>query len=526
MRLFTKLLSLLAMVVLSSSLFAQQLELQVKDIKAKEFPTYSGNLIVRNPAGIDTDKLIFTEGDSIIKANVEKGSPTENIYNGKEVLFLVLNHQAYDSRTRWYQSVITTAIENGCIKEGDSYAIQSFDCNRPEYNSEEKQLLFPKTAEFTNDANALSDQVNQIDLNKRRFISNCQKNSDIYGAIYEALEEFNKRAKADGKVRSIVVFSDDFSLVREIKEQGIIQRSKDYDIPIYGITYYQNINRKYGVEAICDGSYGHYYLDKSNNINEASNQLISYCDNMEQRASGYTYPFTFDSPFSQDGSSHGVQVAYNKEITGFKYDSPSMNIMEWVSANPLLAIGILVLVIFLIILIMYLRKKKKKREEEQEAQRQAEIKRMEAEQEAASLRAAQQDEEIKRMKDAERQKEELARQERIKKEKEAENALKLEQMLTKGNLPWFTFTYQGQTGSFEVNYPEFTVGREEENNYRINLPIVSRKHFQITFNDGKYTITDLQSSNGTVVNGVKITSTEIKHGDIISIGDVDLTFHI
>jgi len=386
--------------------------------------------------------------------------------------------------------------------------------------------LFPQKPVFTGDADALIEQVDQIDLKKRRFLSNCQKNSDIYGALYEALEEFNALPKTEGKARSIVLFADDFSLVREVKEQGIIQRAKDYDIPIYGLTFYQNINRKYGVRAICEGTYGGYYLDNTNNLSNASNQLMLFCDSMEQRASGFTYPFTFDSPFDKDGASHGVQVAYNKEVTGFKYESPSMNLIEWITANPLLGVGIIVLIILFIVLIVVLRKKKRKKEEEKEAQRLSELKRMESEQEAASLRAAKQEEEIKRMKDAERQKEEQARQERIAKEKEEENEAKLEQMLTKGNLPWFTFTYQGQTGSFEINHPEFTVGREEENNYRINLPIVSRKHFKITFDNEKYTITDLQSSNGTVVNGMKITSTEIKHGDVVSIGDVDLTFHI
>jgi len=104
--------------------------------------------------------------------------------------------------------------------------------------------------------------------------------------------------------------------------------------------------------------------------------------------------------------------------------------------------------------------------------------------------------------------------------------VKLELMSAKGSLPWLSFEYQGQTGNFEINAPEFIVGREENNNYRINLPIVSRQHFKIEFEAGGYKLTDLESSNGTVINGKRVTTGVIKHGDVISIGDVHLTFHV
>ena len=64
---------------------AQLLELQVENVKRDSFPKYTGELVVRNPAGIDLDKISFFEGDSVIDINFEAGSQSESKYSGKEV---------------------------------------------------------------------------------------------------------------------------------------------------------------------------------------------------------------------------------------------------------------------------------------------------------------------------------------------------------------------------------------------------------------------------------------------------------
>ena len=63
-------------------------------------------------------------------------------------------------------------------------------------------------------------------------------------------------------------------------------------------------------------------------------------------------------------------------------------------------------------------------------------------------------------------------------------------------------------------------------NYTINHQTVSRNHFVVSYENGSYTIQDLGSSNGTFVNGIKITQAKLKHGDVIGAGKILLTFHI
>jgi pSer/pThr/pTyr-binding forkhead associated (FHA) protein len=55
---------------------------------------------------------------------------------------------------------------------------------------------------------------------------------------------------------------------------------------------------------------------------------------------------------------------------------------------------------------------------------------------------------------------------------------------------------------------------------------ISRKHFEISLENGKYYILDVGSTNGTNLNGTKLTGkTELKGGDSIELGGVvTLTF--
>ena len=63
------------------------------------------------------------------------------------------------------------------------------------------------------------------------------------------------------------------------------------------------------------------------------------------------------------------------------------------------------------------------------------------------------------------------------------------------------------------------IGRVEDADICLDSPTVSRKHAEIRFdNRNGIFIKDLNSSNGTYVNGKKITETDLQEGDIFSIG--------
>ena len=63
-----------------------------------------------------------------------------------------------------------------------------------------------------------------------------------------------------------------------------------------------------------------------------------------------------------------------------------------------------------------------------------------------------------------------------------------------------------------------TIGREEGNTIQLNDERVSRFHVKIQEDTGKLVLTDLESTNGTKVNGEDVQLRILKYGDLIGIG--------
>jgi len=504
-------------------LYAQNNELSVKNIQSETFPSYTGELRVRNPEGIKKDRVKFFTGDSLLTVDIKDGKPAPNIAKSKVVLFVVLNNPAHKDRTRWYKSVIENAMNNGMMKDGDQFAVVSFDCPRPEYG-DSRHLLYPESLVFVKSDGEIVNQLNEININQKRH-SVCGSRGDIYGAIYESLDQLNQ---FDSELpKSIVILADDWSLTKQTKEQQIQKRSKDYNIPVYAITYDQNTSTgNWGVKSICQEAYGKYFIDKMNNLESAVQVLLDYGDEMIPRASGMVYNFSFDTDMPKSSERQTVKIQYDGFITAFQYTVPTMTALEWVSNNPLTTGGVTLVFILLIILIVVLIKQRNRKAAEEKEQHEEELRKVEEQQRQSDSVVAEQEKAIAQIKATEQQKEADAQSEKARVAADEENNLKLQQMSGRGNLPWMTYKLGGTKGRFEINHSKFIVGRDEDVVYRINHQLVSRKHFEIVFENGVYTLTDLGSSNGTLVNGSSITSSVIKHGDVISIGDIHLTFHV
>lgn len=69
-----------------------------------------------------------------------------------------------------------------------------------------------------------------------------------------------------------------------------------------------------------------------------------------------------------------------------------------------------------------------------------------------------------------------------------------------------------------------TIGREEGNSVQLNDERVSRFHLKIQDDQGKVVLTDLQSTNGTKVNGETVQQWVLRPGHVISLGRTLLVF--
>ena len=78
--------------------------------------------------------------------------------------------------------------------------------------------------------------------------------------------------------------------------------------------------------------------------------------------------------------------------------------------------------------------------------------------------------------------------------------------------------------SFELSGRELTVGRLEDNNIQIEHASVSGHHGVFTLDDQDYILKDLDSTNGSRVNGEKVASQKLRRNDIVRLGNIELLY--
>lgn len=69
-----------------------------------------------------------------------------------------------------------------------------------------------------------------------------------------------------------------------------------------------------------------------------------------------------------------------------------------------------------------------------------------------------------------------------------------------------------------------TIGREEGNSIQLNDERVSRFHLRIQYDQGQLVLTDLESTNGTKINGEEAHLRILRHGDVVSVGRSTLLY--
>ena len=91
-------------------------------------------------------------------------------------------------------------------------------------------------------------------------------------------------------------------------------------------------------------------------------------------------------------------------------------------------------------------------------------------------------------------------------------------MILRYNLP------NGEEKKFKIEKDKITIGR----GFNVDLTIVdklaSRLHCSIEYKNGIWHIHDMNSRNGTYLNGEKIKSAELVPGDRLTIGDTNFIF--
>lgn len=66
-----------------------------------------------------------------------------------------------------------------------------------------------------------------------------------------------------------------------------------------------------------------------------------------------------------------------------------------------------------------------------------------------------------------------------------------------------------------------TVGRAPRADFVVDAPLVSRLHCRLTLQSDGLLVEDLESTNGTYVNGERVTKLVMRNGDALRVGRVE-----
>jgi len=85
---------------------------------------------------------------------------------------------------------------------------------------------------------------------------------------------------------------------------------------------------------------------------------------------------------------------------------------------------------------------------------------------------------------------------------------------------------QGTRYSIEIDDQETTIGRSVGCDIRLDDSEVSRRHVRIRLAESRFSVQDLNSANGTRLNGRFIETAPLNHGDALRIGTTLLSFQL
>lgn len=68
------------------------------------------------------------------------------------------------------------------------------------------------------------------------------------------------------------------------------------------------------------------------------------------------------------------------------------------------------------------------------------------------------------------------------------------------------------------------VGRSRSADFSIDSPELSRQHVEVLRDGKSFKVVDLQSRNGIFLDGVRVHSVVLRHGDVVQLGNISFLF--
>ena len=87
-------------------------------------------------------------------------------------------------------------------------------------------------------------------------------------------------------------------------------------------------------------------------------------------------------------------------------------------------------------------------------------------------------------------------------------------------------TDEGRPVQFDLTGAVISIGRGSDNDLILDDPQVSRNHCQLKMQYGAWSLIDTGSTNGSYVNGQRVSEIALGPGDVIELGGTRIEFHV
>ncbi|MBR5640276.1 MAG: FHA domain-containing protein [Muribaculaceae bacterium] len=486
----------------------------IRDFNTNDFPNVSFKVHTTSAEKLTKDnvrvmeegvKVPVTKIDSLTKTAVKKS----NVlflwdYRGEKGMYFTLDMLIY---------LFENMPKNEALKA--TVAV----LNR---NTEEK--YFALTNSFTSDFQKICDQVQEVG---ERELKNNDSNSDILWGLMKSFELF--KSVPDNEAKAIVLITTGkYDSSSRYGVQTVVKEAKMHNIFIYVVNIDDVDSSTNLGESLSEMTNGQAITSSGviqpiNNKTYSENEIITkWLNELPRRWGGTDYQITFTSHYDRAGESKQVSVEIDGERINSIYNVPGKTFGLWVKTH--IVLFSILLFVFLTSLglgiFFFIRHRRDVAAEKQEEEERLdnERKMLKTEQETLRRRIDNADSE-RRQKQAQKLSGEMEA-------KRQEQLNTINQLMMSKNIRARLLIFS-MTGHQEatITRAETTIGTAEDNDIVIEDPTVSRQHAKLYYNGEAFGIKDLCSTNGLVMNGIKVEDIKMRNGDTIKLGNTVLKIY-
>lgn len=486
-----KFLSFFTLILLLASVNAQSISIGITD--TAQYPTLKTRVSVLNNANpTENDFKVIDYDGTILKFKLVKvNEPTQN--KDASIFFLIEQSPYTAGKTL---DEIKTGLSEGLTSLGSKYYVNVGTFGKAAANGGFK----PLSIEYTKDAPAAGFMVANI----ANSPDSTKRTSDIFKGIDEALDYIINRKNLPPNRMLFVLGVGLNKSGSPIKADDIIAKAQKNNIAIYSLAY--NTGYKYAADnlkRIADQTEGKSKLISS--APDITNLVQDYVEEYNNRVSNRALiELEYETDAPADGKEHTIAIDYQGQRASAIYIAPT-------SATNFLNLSLYIIIALVVLALVALSvyfaiAQRRKREANNTAQ-------------------------DKRFKDMEEKNQRL--QDEIKKRQltnpgsdlkaKADPKKTIISTATANPVLTVNTTTQGSQ-KFNLKPTKITIGRAQTNDITIAEQSVSSNHAEIIIENGNYVLVDLNSTNGTFVNGKRITKHPLTNADSIRMGAAELTF--